>query len=85
MKAKAVMRWTCASCGEPKDVRFNNMKKVWSGKAQVFQTTSRTTNKANAKGKDGRPSVSMLHCNHQFVPQTGFTTSTPPLLSSIGF
>ena len=32
MKAKAVMRWTCASCGECKDVRFDNMKKIGPGK-----------------------------------------------------
>ena len=27
-----VMRWTCASCGESKDVRFDNMKKFGPGK-----------------------------------------------------
>ena len=32
MKAKAVMRWTCASCGESKDVRVDNMKKFGPGK-----------------------------------------------------
>ena len=32
MKAKAVMRWTCASCGQSKDVRFDNMKKFGPGK-----------------------------------------------------
>ena len=56
MKAKAVMRWTCASCGESKNVRFDNMKKFGPGKHKCSKED-------NAKAKDGRPSVSTLHCN----------------------
>ena len=70
MKAKAVMRWTCASCGESKDVRFDNMKKFGPGKHKCSKQSQPQEKEANAKGKDGRPSVTTLHC-HQLAAQYG--------------
>ena len=63
MKAKAVMRWTCASCGESKNVRFDNMKKFGPGKHKCSKQSPPQGKEDNAKAKDGRPSVSTLHCN----------------------
>ena len=63
MKAKAVMRWTCQSCGESKDVRFDNMKRFGPGKHKCSKQSQPQEKEANAKGKDGRPSVTTLHCN----------------------
>ena len=63
MKAKAVMRWTCASCGESKNVRFDNMKKFGPGKHKCSKQSPPQGKQDNAKAKDGRPSVSTLHCN----------------------
>ena len=57
MKAKAVMRWTCASCGESKDVRFDDMKKFGPGKRKCSKQSQPQEKVANAKGKDGHPSV----------------------------
>ena len=70
MKAKAVMRWTCASCGESKDVRFDNMKKFGPGKHKCSKQSQPQEKEANAKGKDGRPSVTTLHC-HQLAAEYG--------------
>ena len=70
MKAKAVMRWTCASCGESKDVRFDNMKKFGPGKHKCSKRSRPQEKEANAKGKDGRPSVTTLHC-HQLAAEYG--------------
>ena len=70
MKAKAVMRWTCASCGEAKDVRFDNMKKLGPGKHKCSKQSQPQKKEANAKGKDGRPSVTTLHC-HQLAAEYG--------------
>ena len=70
MKAKAVMRWTCASCGESKDVRFDNMKKFGPGKHKCSKQSQPQEKEANAKGKDGRPSVTTLHC-HQLATEYG--------------
>ena len=42
MKAKAVMRWTFALCGESNDVRFDNMKKFGPGKHKCSKTISTT-------------------------------------------
>ena len=66
MKAKAVMRWTCASYGQSKDVRFDNMKKFGLGKHKYSQQSQPQEKDANAKAKDGRPSVTTLHC-HQLA------------------
>ena len=63
MKAKAVMRWTCASCGESKDVRFDSMKKFGLGKHKCSKQSPPQGKEDNANAKDGRPSVSTLHCN----------------------
>ena len=63
MKAKAVMRWTCASCGESKNVRFDNMKKFGPGKHKCSKQCPPQGKEDNAKAKDGRPSVTTLHCN----------------------
>ena len=63
MKAKAVMRWTCASCGESKDVRFDNMKKFCLGKHKCSKQSPPQGKEDNAKAKDGGPSVTTLHCN----------------------
>ena len=70
MKAKAVMRWTCASCGESKDVRFDNMTKFGPGKPKCSKQSQPQQKNANAKGKDGRPSVTTLHC-HQLAAEYG--------------
>ena len=70
MKAKAVMRWTCASCGESKDVRFDNMKKFGPGKHKCSKQSQPQEKEANAKVKDGRPSVTTLHC-HQLAAEYG--------------
>ena len=70
MKAKAVMRWTCASCGESKDVRFDNMKKFGPGKHKCSKQSQPQQKEANAKGKDGRPSVTTLHC-HELAAEYG--------------
>ena len=70
MKAKAVMRWTCASCGESKDVRFDNMKKFGPGKHKCSKQCQPEDKEANAKEKDGRPSVTTLHC-HQLAAEYG--------------
>ena len=70
MKAKAVMRRTCASCGESKDVRFDNMKKFGPGKHKCSKQSQPKEKEANAKGKDGRPSVTTLHC-HQLAAEYG--------------
>ena len=70
MKAKAVMRWTCASCGESKDVRLDNMKKFGPGKHKCSEQSQPQEKEANAKGKDGRPSVTTLHC-HQLAAEYG--------------
>ena len=64
------MRWTCASCGESKDVRFDNMKKFGPGKHKCSKQSQPQQKKANAKGKDGRPSVTTLHC-HQLAAEYG--------------
>ena len=63
MKAKAVMWWTCASCGESKNVRFDNMKKFRLGKHKCSKQSPPQGKEDNAKAKDGRPSVTTLHCN----------------------
>ena len=63
MKAKAVMRWTCASCGGFKNVRFDNMKKFGPGKHKCSKQSLPQGKEDNAKAKNGRPSVSTLHCN----------------------
>ena len=63
MNAKAVMRSTCASCGESKNVRFDNMKKFGPGKHKCSKQSHPQGKEDNAKAKDGRPSVSTLHCN----------------------
>ena len=63
MKAKAVMRWTYASCGESKDVRVDNMKKFGPGKHKCSKQSQPQQKEANAKEKDGRPSVTTLHCH----------------------
>ena len=63
MKAKAVMRWTCASCGESKNLRFDNMKKFGPEEHKCSKLCPPQGKEDNAKGKDGRPSVSTLHCN----------------------
>ena len=63
MKAKAVMRWTCASGGESKNVQFDNMKKFGPGKHKCSKQSPPQGKEDNAKAKDGRPSVSTLHCN----------------------
>ena len=63
MKAKAVMRWTCASCGESKNVRLDNMKKFGPGKHKCPKHSAPQGKEDNAKAKDGRPSVTTLHCN----------------------
>ena len=70
MKAKAVMRWTCASCGVSKDVRFDNMKKFGPGKHKCSKQSQPQAKEANAKGKDGRPSVTTLLC-HQVAAKYG--------------
>ena len=70
MKAKAVMRWTCASCAESKDARFHNMKKFGPGKHKCSEQSQPQEKEANAKGKDGRPSVTTLHC-HQLAAEYG--------------
>ena len=70
MKAKAVMRWTCASCGESKDVRFDNIKKFGPGKHKCSKQSQPQEKEANAKGKEGRPSVTGLHC-HQLAAEYG--------------
>ena len=70
MKAKAVMRWTCASCGQSKDVRFDNMKKFGPGKHKCSEKSQPQEKDANAKEKDGRPSVTTLHC-HQLAAEYG--------------
>ena len=70
MKAKAVMRWTCASCGEPKGVRFDNVKKFGPGKHKCSKQSQPQEKEANAKEKDGRPSVTTLHC-HQLAAEYG--------------
>ena len=70
MKAKAVMRWTCASCGESKDVRFDNTKKFGPGKHKCSEQSQPQEKEANAKGKDGCPSVTTLHC-HQLAAEYG--------------
>ena len=63
MWAKAVMRWTCASCGESKGVRFDNMKKFGPGKHKCSKQSPPQGKEDNAKAKDGRPSVRTVHCN----------------------
>ena len=63
MKAKAVMRQTCASCGESKNVRFDNMKKFGPGKHKCSKQSPPQGKEDNAKAKDGRPFVTTLHCN----------------------
>ena len=70
MKAKAVMRWTCASCGVSKDVRFDSMKKFGPGKHKCSKQSQPQEKEANSKGKDGRPSVTTLHC-HQLAAEYG--------------
>ena len=70
MKAKAVMRWTCASCGQSKDVRFNNMKKFGPGKHKCSKQSQPQEKVANAKAKDGCPSVTTLQC-HQIAARYG--------------
>ena len=70
MKAKTVMRWTCASCGESKDARFDNMKKFGPGKHKCSKQSQPQEKEANAKAKDGRPSVTTLHC-HQLAAEYG--------------
>ena len=70
MKAKAVMRWTWASCGESKDVRFDNMKKFGPGKHKCSKQSPPQGKEDNAKARDGRPSVTTLHC-HQLAAEYG--------------
>ena len=67
---KVVMRWTCASCGESKNVRFDSMKKYGPGKHKCSKQPQRQEKEANAKAKDGRPSVTPLHC-HQLAAKYG--------------
>ena len=48
MKAKALMRWTCASCGESKDLQFDNMKKIGPGKHKCSNLSQPQEKEANA-------------------------------------
>ena len=70
MKTKAIMRPTCASCGEFKDLRFDDMKNFGRGKHKCSKESQLQEREPNEKGKDGRASVTTLHC-HQLAAQYG--------------
>ena len=63
MKAKAVLRWTCVSCEESKDVRFG------PGKHKCSKQSQPPEKEANATAKDGRPCAA-LHC-HRLAAKYG--------------
>ena len=64
------MHWTCASCGEPKDVQLHHTTKFGPRKHKCSKQPQAQTTKSHAKEKGRRPSVSMLHCN-QLATQYG--------------
>ena len=65
MKAKAVMRWTCASCGESKDVRFDNMKKFGSGKHKCSKQSQPQAKRQMRKEKVAHMSLGCIAINLQ--------------------
>ena len=84
MKAKAVTRWTCASCGESKDVRFDNMKKFGPGKHKCSKQSQPQGKEANATAKDGRPCVTS-HGVHRFRLQCFMGTQLTKCTSGVCF